>query len=134
MRNEVAYHNKKLFSTAKNAGVSNFGTFNNEGYKGLYGMPLSEIEKKKGVKKGSLLDHAGSTELATNLFRIAQTDDKIKKDNIKGQREANKTHNEVGKKVRKIIKEIGGEMPENLPIEEKIKLNKSNKNNLLKLK
>jgi DNA-damage-inducible protein D len=82
IRGEVSDRNKKLFKTAKRAGVSKFGLFNDAGYKGLYGMPLSDIEQKKGIKKGELLDRAGSTELAANLFRITQTDEKIAKDNI----------------------------------------------------
>lgn len=121
IRNEVAKENKKLFKTAKGAGVSNFGSFNDAGYRGLYDASLSEIEKKKGVKKGQLLDHAGSTELAANLFRITQTEDKISKENIKGQDKASKTHLEVGRKVRQTIKDIGGTMPENLKAEKHIK-------------
>ena len=77
IRGEVTEKNKKLFSTAKRAGVTKFGSFNDAGYKGLYGMPLAAIENKKGLKKGELLDRAGTTELAANLFRITQTDEKI---------------------------------------------------------
>ncbi len=121
IRNEVIKENKKLFKTIKGAGVSNLGSFNDAGYRGLYDVSLSEIEKKKGVKKGQLLDHAGSTELAANLFRITQTEDKISKENIKGQDKASITHLEVGKKVRQTIKEIGGTMPENLKTEKHIK-------------
>jgi len=84
IRGEVTEENKKLFSTAKRAGVTKFGSFNDAGYRGLYGMPLTDVEKRKGVKKGELLDRAGTTELAANLFRITQTDDKIKKDKIRG--------------------------------------------------
>jgi len=80
IRGEVTNENKKLFSTARQAGVRRFGAFNDEGYKGLYGRTLADIEKKKGIKKGELLDRAGSTELAANLFRITQTDEKIKKE------------------------------------------------------
>lgn len=121
IRNEVSDHNKKLFRTAKGAGVNKFGLFNDAGYQGLYGLPLSEVERKKGIKKGELLDRAGSTELAANLFRITQTDEKIRKDNIKGERPATQTHFMVGGKVRQTIKEIGGELPENLPTEKHIK-------------
>ena len=121
IRGEVADHNKKLFTTAKNAGVSNFGHFNNAGYQGLYGMPLTEIENKKGIKKGELLDRAGTTELAANLFRITETDDKIKKDNTTGQNAASQTHFMVGGKVRQTIKDIGGTLPENLLPEKHIK-------------
>jgi len=120
-RNEVSFHNKQLFKTAKRAGVSKFGLFNDAGYRGLYEMLLSDVEKKKGVKKGELLDRAGSSELAANLFRITQTDDKIKKDNIQGQESASRVHFIVGGKVRRAIKDIGGAMPENLPVEKHIK-------------
>src|SRR3989338_2907560 len=85
IRGEVSNQNKKLFKTAKGAGVTNFGSFNNEGYRGLYGMNLADVEQRKKIKKGELLDVAGSTELAANLFRITQTDEKIRKDNIRGQ-------------------------------------------------
>lgn len=131
IRNEVSTENKKLFSTAKKAGVTNFGSFNDAGYLGLYNMHLSVIEKKKKIKKGELLDRAGTTELAANLFRITQTDDKIHKDNIRGQDQLSYTHFAVGKKVRKTIKDIGGAMPENLPAESNIKKIKLKKTKLI---
>ncbi len=120
-RNEISDKNKKLFSTAHLVGVSNFGKFNDAGYKGLYTMSLSEIENKKSIKKGQLLDHAGSEELGANLFRITQTEAKLKRENIKGNNQAEIVHFDIGKKVRQTIKEIGGEMPENLKPEEHIK-------------
>ncbi|MCK9446850.1 DNA damage-inducible protein D [bacterium] len=121
IRNEVSDHNKKLFKTAKKSGVKNFGLFNDAGYKGLYGLSLLEIEKKKGVKKGELLDVSGSTELAANLFRITQTDEKIKKEKIDNEITATQTHFMVGGKIRQTIKDIGGELPENIPTEKHIK-------------
>lgn len=121
IRNEVSDHNKKLFSTAKKAGVTKFGLFNDAGYRGLYGMPLSSIEQKKGIKKGELLDRASSTELAANLFRITQTDEKLEKDKIQGDQSASQTHFMVGGKVRQTIKEIGGTTPEHLLAEKHIK-------------
>jgi DNA-damage-inducible protein D len=132
-RDEVTDRNKHLFSAAKLAGVSHFGKFNDAGYKGLYTMPLSEIEKRKKIKKGELLDRAGSVELGANLFRITQTEDKIRRENIKGDTEAQRTHFDVGKKVRQTMKELGGEMPENLKPETHIKEIKKN-NKLLKKK
>jgi len=84
IRGEVSTQNKKLFKTAQGVGVTNFGRFNDAGYKGLYGSSLSEVEKTKGIKKGELLDRANATELAANLFRITQTDEKIITDNISG--------------------------------------------------
>ena len=121
IRGEVSTQNKKLFKTARRAGVSKFGLFNDAGYRGLYGMPLSDIERKKGIKKGELLDRAGSTELAANLFRITQTDEKLNKDNIYGEEAASRAHFMVGGKVRQTIKDIGSLLPEHLPTERHIK-------------
>jgi len=131
IRDEVATENKKLFSTAKKAGVTRFGSFNDSGYRGLYGMSLGEIEKRKGIKKGELLDRAGTTELAANLFRITQTDEKIIKDKIKGDIQASRTHFMVGGKVRQTIKDIGGTTPENLLPETHIRELKKEKNKTL---
>lgn len=85
--------------------------------KGLYGgLGAKEIHNKKGLKKSQkILDYMGSTELAANLFRATQTEEKLRRDNIKGKQEANQTHYHVGKKVRETIKELGGTMPEDLP-------------------
>lgn len=121
IRDEVTDKNKKLFKTAKESGVSKFGVFNDAGYKGLYGMSLKEVEAKKNLKKGELLDRAGATELAANLFRITQTDEKLKKDGVRSELEATRTHNMVGGKIRQTIKNIGGELPENLKPEDHIK-------------
>ena len=122
IRSEVTAQNKKLFSTAKKSGVKKFGLFNDAGYRGLYNHTLSEIEHKKNIKKGELLDRAGSTELAANLFRITQTEDILSKNkNIHGDAPASQTHYDVGRKVRKTIEEIGGTPPELLPTEKNIK-------------
>lgn len=121
VREEIKNHNKKLFSTVKQAGVSNFGRFNNAGYEGLYGMRKNQIQQKKRIGKDDVLDRAGTTELAANLFRITQTDEKIKNENIKGDYKARNTHFTVGKKIRQTIREIGGTMPENLKPEKHIK-------------
>jgi len=121
IRGEVSSQNKKLFKTAKASGVTNFGLFNDAGYKGLYNASLADIEKRKGIMKGELLDRAGSTELAANLFRITQTDDKLKNDKVSSEQRAKDTHFTVGRKVRRTIQDIGGIMPENLKPEKHIR-------------
>lgn len=121
LRGKIKIHNKELNSTAQNAGVKNFGKFHDAGYLGLYGMHKKTLQKKKGIGKDDVLDRAGATELAANLFRITQTDDKIRNEKIKGEGHATFAHMVVGQKVRKTIAEIGGTMPENLPIEDNIK-------------
>lgn len=126
LRNEMAEHNKQLAEAAKGAGVIepiDYAIFQNHGYMGLYGgLDAKGIHKKKGLKKSQqILDHMGSTELAANLFRATQTEEKLRRENIKGKQKANQTHFEVGKKVRKTIEELGGTMPENLPAADSIK-------------
>lgn len=121
IREEVRQQNKQLFLTAKQAGVTEFGKFNDFGYLGLYNMHIPSIKEKKGIGKDSIIDRAGSIELAANLFRITQTEDKIKRENIKGQGKANVAHFVVGKKVRETIKSIGGTAPEDLPTQTHIK-------------
>jgi DNA-damage-inducible protein D len=122
----MAEHNRHLAEAAKGAGVIepiDYAIFQNHGYMGLYGgLDAKGIHKLKNLKKSeSILDHMGSTELAANLFRATQTEEKLKRENIKGKQKANQTHFEVGKKVRKTIQEIGGTMPENLPVADSIK-------------
>ncbi len=113
--------NKYLFKTAKDAGVENFGKFNNYGYKGLYnGETAGQIAKRKNIEENKdILDYRGSEELGANLFRITQTEAKLKKDNIDNENDACMTHYTVGKTVRKAIEELGGNMPETLPTPEK---------------
>ena len=113
--------NYSLNQTAKNAGVKNFDRFHNAGYKGLYnGENADDIAKRKGLRyREDILDNMGSDELIANLFRISQTEQKLKKDNIQTERDANKAHYEVGSKIRKTIKELGGTMPEDLPTPKK---------------
>jgi DNA-damage-inducible protein D len=124
IRNELKNHNKSLAEAAKNAGVESakdYAIFQNKGYQGLYGgLGAKEIHVRKGLKKSqNILDYMGSTELAANLFRATQTDDKLRREQIKGKENANRTHFEVGKKVRQTIAELGGTMPEDLPVPEK---------------
>ena len=121
-RTNVKNKNKYLFDTAKNAGVTNYGRFNDYGYKGLYnGETAKQIAKRKGInpEKEDILDYMGSTELAANLFRITQTDEVLKNKNVNNEDDACKTHHAVGQAVRETIKKIGGTMPEKLPTPEK---------------
>ena len=113
--------NYSLNIAAKNAGVKNFDKFHNSGYKGLYnGETTNEIAKRKKLRyREDILDNMGSDELIANLFRISQTEQKLKNENIKLEKEANNTHYEVGKEIRKTIKKLGGTMPEDLPTPEK---------------
>ena len=128
--------NYSLNQTAKKAGVKNFDKFHNAGYKGLYnGETADDIAKRKGLRyREDILDNMGSTELIANLFRISQTEEKLVRDNIQSEKEANKTHYNVGAKVRKTIKELGGTMPENLPTPKKSlkQLEKENRKSLKK--
>ena len=124
IRKEMKAHNKSLAEAAQKAGVIksyDFAIFQNYGYQGLYGgLGVKEIHERKGLKKNEkILDHMGSTELAANLFRATQTDEKLRRENIRGKEKANQTHYEVGRKVRQTIAELGGTMPEDLPTPEK---------------
>ena len=125
LRGELKSHNLRLADAAKDAGVIepyDFAIFQNHGYMGLYGgLDAKAIHARKGLKKSQqILDHMGSTELAANLFRATQTEEKLRREKITGKANANRAHNEVGRKVRKTIQELGGTMPEDLPVVESI--------------
>ena len=128
--------NYSLNQAAKNAGVKNFDRFHNYGYKGLYnGETADDIAKRKGLRyREDILDNMGSEELAANLFRITQTESKLRKDNVSSEKEANKTHYNIGKNIREVIAKNGGTMPENLPTPKKSlkQLEKENKKGLKK--
>jgi DNA-damage-inducible protein D len=117
LREEMKKHNTSLMQTASTAGVESFAIFQNSGYKGLYGgLTMQDIHLKKKLKKSQkILDHMNSEELAANLFRATQTEAKIKRENIKGEGNANLAHFNVGQKVRNTITSLGGTMPEELP-------------------
>ena len=120
IRRELIYHNKSLAEAANEAGVitpKQYAYFQNSGYRGLYGgLDAKDIHSRKGLKKSQkILDHMGSTELAANLFRATQTDEKLRREKIYGVNAACNTHFAVGKKVRQTIAELGGTMPEDLP-------------------
>lgn len=124
IRDEIKRHNKSLTEAAQMAGVEtslDYATFQNYGYMGLYGgLKAQDIKRRKGLKKSQdILDHMGSTELAANLFRATQTDEKLRRENVQGKDAANRTHYEVGAKVRQTIADLGGTMPEDLPTPEK---------------
>ncbi|UVC29318.1 DNA damage-inducible protein D [Pantoea sp. SOD02] len=124
LRNELKEHNKQLVIAAQQAGVEttlDFAIFQNHGYQGLYGgLDQKAIHLRKGLKKSQkILDHMGSTELAANLFRATQTEEKLRRDQIDSKQQANQTHFDVGRKVRQTIEELGGTMPENLSVPEK---------------
>ena len=117
-------HNKLLVAAAKDAGVETsleYATFQNYGYMGLYGgLKAQDIKRRKNLKKSQdILDHMGYEELAANLFRATQTEAKLRRENIQGKNEANRTHFNVGKEVRDTIERLGGTMPEDLPTPEK---------------
>lgn len=133
-------HNKSLAEAAQMAGVidpRDYAIFQNKGYQGLYGgLGAKEIHARKGLKPSQkILDHMGSTELAANLFRATQTDEKLRRESIRGKEAANKTHYEVGRKVRQTIAELGGTMPEDLPTPQKsIKQIESEQKKMMKQK
>ena len=124
IRNELKDHNTNLANAAHDAGIiepRDYAIFQNKGYQGLYGgLGVKEIHAKKGLKKSQrILDHMGSTELAANLFRATQTEEKLRRENIQGKKEAGQAHYEVGSKERQTITDLGGTMPEDLPTPEK---------------
>ncbi|MEP7367575.1 MAG: DNA damage-inducible protein D [Acidobacteriota bacterium] len=124
LRNELARHNKNLAATAQQAGVVtpvDYAVFQDHGYKGLYGgLGAKDIHAFKGLKKSQkILDHMGSTELAANLFRATQAEEKLRRDGTRDKVGANRTHHDVGAKVRQTIKDLGGTMPEKLPTPDK---------------
>jgi DNA-damage-inducible protein D len=132
LRNELKKHNTQLADAAKDCGVvdpRDYAIFQNHGYQGLYGgMTAQDIHQHKGLKKSQqILDHMGSTELAANLFRATQAEEKLRREKVKGKDRANQTHLEVGRKVRQTIKELGGTMPEHLPVAPNIKKLESQK-------
>lgn len=135
-RKEIRTGNRILSRTAINAGVKNLDKFHNAGYKGLYnGETADDIAKRKKLRyREEILDNMGSDELAANLFRISQINQKLIRDNIKGEKDSNSAHYEVGKKVRKAIADIGGIMPEDMPLPNKsLKAIERKKNNNIEL-
>ena len=132
-RKKVSEGNYSLNRIALNSGVKNLAEFHNAGYRGLYnGETANDIAKRKGLRyREDILDNMGSDELSANLFRISQTNQKLKNDNISNEVDANNTHYYVGSKVRQTIKELGGTMPENLPIPEKSLKELKNKNEVI---
>lgn len=125
-RDELKQHNKALASAAKAAGVTkplDYAIFQNEGYKGLYGgLDRQRIQRRKKLtSKQDILDHMPSGEIAANLFRATQTEEKLRREGVRGKEAANRAHHQVGAKVRQTIREIGGTMPEDYPAVEHVK-------------
>ncbi len=126
LRAEMKKHNKQLVGVAKQSGVVqplDYAIFMDHGYRGLYGgLGMRDVHERKWLKpKQNILDHMGSTELAANLFRATQTEEKLRRENVRHKDHANRIHNEVDRKVRKTIHELGGTMPEDMPVAESIK-------------
>jgi len=137
LRGEMKKHNKNLAGVAKQSGIVqplDYAIFMDHGYRGLYGgLGMRDIhERKRLQRKEHILDHMGSTELAANLFRTTQAEDKLRRENVRGKDAANRIHNEVGRKVRATIHELGGTMPENLPVAESFRKVESRERNRLK--
>ncbi len=126
IRGEVSEREKSLSASVYGRGVQNYAFFQNAGYRGMYNMNFSELQRFKGSPDGrSILDFMGKTELAANLFRITQTEEKISKENVKGQRGLEKAHETVGKEIRDTMRRISGTTPENLPLDGDIRVVKS---------
>jgi DNA-damage-inducible protein D len=137
LRAEMKKHNKNLAGVAKQSGVVqplDYAIFMDHGYRGLYGgLGMRDIHERKRLKpKEHILDHMGSLELAANPFRTTQAEDKLRRENVRSKDVANRIHNEVGRKVRRTIHELGGTMPENLPVAENIKKVESREKKRLK--
>ena len=134
-RNLTKKGNYSLNQVAKKCGVKNFDKFHNAGYRGLYnGETANDIAKRKGLRyREDILDNMGSEELAANLFRISQTESKLKRDNVTGEKDANETHYNIGKNIREVIAKNGGTMPEDLPTPKK-SLKELEKEEIKKLK
>ena len=123
IRDEISGREKSLVSVAKNAGVEQYQFFQNAGYRGMYNMNFSDLKREKGIpdEKRSLLDFMDKRELAANLFRITETEAKLKSDQIRGQRPAELAATEVGRRVRKLMIDTDGTKPEDLPLTSDIK-------------
>ncbi len=138
LRQEMTKHNKHLAGVAKQAGVVqpvDYAIFMDHGYRGLYGgMGMRDIHERKRLKpREHILDHMGSTELAANLFRATQTEEKLRRENVRNKHRANAIHQDVGRKVRQTIRELGGTMPEKLPVAESIRKVESREKKRLKV-
>jgi DNA-damage-inducible protein D len=122
LRQRIKEANRNLNSAAKDVGVQNYGLFHDSGYRGLYGMGLTDLKAYKRIPpKDDLLDRAGRVELAANEFRITQAEDKLRREDVKGEGAAINTHREVGQAVRTTIQKLGGKLPEDLLPEPSIK-------------
>ena len=122
IRDEISDREKSLHSVAKSAGLTNYAFFQNAGYRGMYNMNLSQLKRLRGLdQKESPLNYMGKTEAAANLFRITQTEEKIKNEGIREQKRLENAASYVGKQVRATMEKLSNTKPENLPREEHIK-------------
>ena len=122
-REEVKKGQKSLMGAAKKAGVADYSRFNNQGYLGLYNMGIWQLKEKRNLppdSKTQIQDYMGRTELAANLFRITQTEEKLKMDDVRWQSDADSTHFNIARRVREIVKENTGKYPEDLPLERRL--------------
>ncbi len=123
IRDELAAGQKSLMDTAAKSGVQNYADFNNAGYIGLYNKTAEQLKRdRKLPEKAStrLQDYMGRTELAANLFRVTQTEERLKQDNISNESQAKKIHYNVGTRIRQMVEENTGKFPEQLPVEKKL--------------
>lgn len=120
IRDEIKDGNTSLGKVVAAAGVSDYARFQNAGYLGLYNMHNWQLAKKRGIDKSKLFEHMGRTELAANLFRITMTEEKIKNENIKGQGNLERAHQQIGQQVRNVVVQNTGKAPENLPVEKRL--------------
>ncbi len=122
-RQEFTAGQKSLMDTAKKSGVENFAEFNNAGYIGLYNKTAEQLKRQRNLPQSEstrLHDYMGRTELAANLFRVTQTEERLKQDEVKTQQHANRTHLNIGRRIRQMVEENTGKLPEQLPVQRKL--------------
>ncbi|MBI5135322.1 damage-inducible protein [Candidatus Uhrbacteria bacterium] len=122
-REEYTAGHKSLMDTAAKSGVENFGNFNNAGYIGLYNKTAEQLKRVRNLPQTTttrLQDYMGRTELAANLFRVTQTEERLRQDDVSTQSQAEKTHFNIGRRIRQMVEENAGKLPEQLPVQKKL--------------